>query len=314
MSKWTENSIPDLSGKNIIVTGGNSGLGFESVKSFAWNGADVILACRSIEKGEKAKMQIGNVPGNIEVMHLDLQDFNSIELFAEKFKSKYYWLDVLLNNAGIMSTPYFKTRDGFEGQMGTNHFGHFKLTSLLLDMIIGTPNSRVVNVSSMGHIAGKMDFNNLMYENGGYSPARAYARTKLSNLLFTYELQRFFEANKIDSIAVAAHPGISETNLNRHADKKTGFRMLSGFFKLLGQDAAQGALPQIRACTDPHVNGGEYYGPGGFLQAKGNPIYRKSNKASYNKEDARKLWEISERLTGVKLSFNSRVDEKINIS
>lgn len=302
---WTTNNIPDLTGKVIIVTGGNSGLGYWSVKAFAEKGAEVVLASRSKENGEKAKSEILNEvsKGNIIVAELDLADLESVHSFAKNFQKKYSRLDVLLNNAGIMTTPYFKTKDGFEGQVGTNHLGHFALTGLLLPVIEKTSGSRVVNVSSMAHKQGKMDFSNLFFENGkGYSPLKAYGRSKLANLLFTYELQRFFESNKIESIAVAAHPGVSQTNLARHLEDKLLFKILYPLFKIMTQDAEMGALPQIRASVDPHVKAGEYYGPAGFNEMKGFPVKVKSNGTSHNKEDARKLWEVSEKLTEVKFS------------
>ncbi len=300
---WTTENIPDLTGKVIIVTGGNSGLGYEAVKALAQKGAEVILASRSVEKGETAKKEMGDVKGKIAVMQLDLQDFTSIEKFTQDFRKKYDRLDVLLNNAGIMTTPYFKTKDGLEGQIGTNHFGHFKLTGHLLDLIGKTPDSRVVNVSSGAHKRGKMDFENLMFEKGGYSPMKAYGRSKLSNLLFTFELQRFFEANKVDSIAVAAHPGVSRTNLDRYIKGKLWFKLLYPVFKTFTQDQAQGALPEIRASVDPEVKGGEYYGPDGKREMKGFPVKVESNEASHNVEDAKKLWTISEEITGVKFAI-----------
>ena len=302
-NNWTTENIPDLTGKVIIVTGGNSGLGYEAVKALAQKGAEVILASRSVEKGETAKKEMGDVKGKIAVMQLDLQDFASIEKFALDFRKKYDRLDVLLNNAGIMTTPYFKTKDGLEGQIGTNHFGHFKLTGHLLDWIVKTPASRVVNVSSAAHRQGKMDFENLMFEKGGYSPMKAYGRSKLSNLLFTYELQRFFEAGKVDSIAVAAHPGVSRTNLDRYIKGKLWFKLLYPVFKTFTQEQAQGALPEIRASVDPEVKGGEYYGPDGKREMKGFPVKVESNEASHNVEDAKKLWTISEEITGIKFAI-----------
>lgn len=295
---WTLNNIPDLKEKIIIVTGGNSGLGYESVKAFADAGATVVLSSRVIENGEKAKNKIGETAGKIDIMQLDLQDFASIKQFANQFKQKYKKLNILLNNAGIMTTPYFKTKDDLEGQIGTNHFGHFMLTGLLLDIIKSTPNSRVVNVSSMAHKQGKMDFNNLMFENGGYSPMKAYGRSKLANLLFTYELQRYFENNNINSISVAAHPGVSNTNLVKYIKKRFIGKLFVPIFKMISQDAAQGALPQIRASVDLNVKGGEYYGP--HKGMKGFPVSERSNDASYNKTDARKLWEISENITSTR--------------
>lgn len=300
--KWTISDMPDLTGKTIIVTGGNSGLGFESVKAFAQKGAKVVLASRSTEKGEKAKAEIlkEKPKGSIEVEVLDMADLESIKNFSEQIHQKYSQLDVLLNNAGIMTTPYFKTKDGFEGQVGTNHLGHFALTGLLLDLIQKTSGSRVVNVSSMAHKQGDMDFDNFLFENGkGYSPMKAYGRSKLANLLFTYELQRFFETKNIDSISVAAHPGVSQTNLARHLEDKLYFKILYPIFKLITQDAAKGALPQIRASVAPDVKGGEYYGPSGFNEMKGFPVRVQSNSASHNHEDAKKLWGLSEKLTGV---------------
>jgi len=303
-TNWTNADISDLTGKVIIVTGGNSGLGYESVKAFAEKGAEVILASRSIEKGEAAKNAIGKVQGKIVVMPLDLMDLSSIRKFAEDYKSKYNRLDVLLNNAGIMTTPYGLTKDGFESQVGTNHLGHFALTGLLLDIIMKTPGSRVVTVSSMAHKQGHMDFDNFLYEGGkGYSRLGAYGRSKLSNLLFTYELQRRFAANGVDIIAVAAHPGVSNTNLARHLEKYWWFKMLYPVVMPFTQGADIGALPEIRAAVDPKVKGGEYYGPDGFREMKGFPILVQSNKASHNREDARRLWETSEELTGVKFKI-----------
>ncbi|GAB1453963.1 oxidoreductase [Draconibacterium sp.] len=298
---WTTGNIPDLTGKVIIVTGGNSGLGYESVKAFAEKGAEVILTSRSIEKGEAAKAKIGKVKGKIEVMELDLMDFASIKGFAENFKKKYNRLDVLLNNAGIMTTPYFLTKDGLEAQNGTNHFGHFALTGQLFDLIKNTPKSRIVNVSSMAHKQGKMDFDNLLFENGkGYSPMKSYGRSKLMNLLFTYELQRKIKAAGIDSIAVAAHPGVSNTNLFQYLDKNFIFRLIKPLMSPFIQEQEMGALPEIRAAADPNVKGGEYYGPNGFNEMKGFPALVQSNKASHQLENAKKLWEVSEKLTGIK--------------
>ena len=302
-TNWTIDNIPDLSGKTILVTGGNSGLGFEAVKAFALKGATVVMACRSLAKGEEAKKLLTglNPQANITVMELDLTDLKSIYSFVNQFKENHSRLDILLNNAGIMMVPYGLTKDGFENQMGTNHLGHFALTAQLLELLKTTPNSRVVNVSSMAHKSGVMDTDNLLYENGkDYSPIKAYGRSKLSNLLFTYELQRFFEKNKIDTIAVAAHPGVSDTNLFNHAAPKWLMNLLRPLFLFMIQPASMGALPEIRAAVDADVKGGQYYGPDGKKEMKGYPILVESTIASHNEEDARKLWELSEKLTGVK--------------
>ena len=303
---WTVENIPDLTGKIIIVTGGNSGLGYESVKAFASKGAEVVLACRSAEKGEEARTEILKAfpEGKIQVMQLDLGELESVRNFAASFKNSHKKLDVLLNNAGIMMTPYFTTKDGFEGQFGTNHLGHFALTGLLMDTVLQTEGARIVNISSGAHKNGKMDFSNLQYENGrDYSPMKAYGRSKLSNLLFTYELQRKLEAANKDTMAVAAHPGVAMTNLARHLESKFLFKILMPFFKRMAQDSAMGALPQIRASVDPEVKGGEYYGPDGRKEYKGFPVLVTSNEASHNLQDATNLWEESVKLTGVNIDI-----------
>lgn len=299
---WTQNNIPDLQGKTIIVTGGNSGLGYESVKAFAQSGAKVVLACRDIIKGEKAKSEIMKAKplGEIVVMKIDLMDLKSIRAFAQQFKSDFTQLDVLMNNAGIMATPNFKTNDGFEAQLGTNHLGHFALTGLLIDLIKATPNSRVVNVSSLAHKSGVIDFDDLMFERGRkFKSMRAYGQSKLANLLFTYELQRFFESNQFESIAVAAHPGGSNTRLASHLEENWFLRKLSPVLRGIMQSAAKGALPQLRASVDAGAKGGEYYGPGGFGEVSGYPVLVKSTPASHHLGDAKKLWKVSEKLTGV---------------
>lgn len=304
MEKWKVNNMTDLNGKVIIVTGGNSGLGYESVKAFAGKGARVILTSRDIKKGEAAKSDILKAypEGNIEVMELDLMDLDSIRSFVSRFRETYDRLDVLMNNAGIMMTPYSITKDGFESQMGTNHLGHFAVTGLLLEHIKNTPRSRVVNVSSSGHRYGTMDFENLLFANGkDYSPMKAYGRSKLANLLFTYELQRHFEAHNIDAEALAAHPGGSRTNLDRYLKGKFWYYLLWPLAYLLTMDQAQGALSQIRTSVDTAAVGGQYYGP--HRNMTGYPVVVQSNKASHSREDALRLWEMSEELTGISFEF-----------
>jgi NAD(P)-dependent dehydrogenase (short-subunit alcohol dehydrogenase family) len=302
---WTTNDIPNLKGKTIIVTGGNSGLGYESVKSFAEKDAKVIMACRTISKGESAKKQILETypTSDITVMELDLTDLNSVKNFAVKFKAANNQLDVLLNNAGIMMVPYGLTKDGFEMQIGTNHLGHFALTGLMMELLRKTPKSRVVNVSSIAHKSGVMDYDNLLYENGkDYSPMKAYSRSKLSNLLFTYELQRFFDLNKIDCLAVVAHPGVSDTHLFDHAAPKWAMKLLRPLFLMMIQPAAMGCLPELRASVDLKVKGGEFYGPDGKREMKGYPVLAESIPASHDKVSARKLWEASQKLTSIKFN------------
>lgn len=301
--KWTFENIPNLHGKIIIVTGGNSGLGFESVKAFALKGAKVILACRNLIKGEKAKSEIllENTSVDIIVMGLDLANLNSVKIFAEQYKQQYRQLDVLLNNAGIMATPNIKTDDGFEVQLGTNHLGHFALTACLLPLLKATPKSRVVNVSSLAHKGGIIDFDDLMFEKGRkFKSMRAYGQSKLANLLFTFELQRFFETNNIDCIAAAAHPGGSNTRLANHFETSWFMTQVSKIARGVMQSAAVGALPQIRASVDYSVNGGDYFGPSGICEIFGYPVLVKSNTESHNVEYAKKLWRLSEELTELK--------------
>lgn len=303
--KWTIDKVPNLEGKVAVVTGGNGGLGFESVKAFANKGAEVVLASRSIERGEKAKENIltENPEAQITVIQLDLMDISSVEKFVSNFKEKFSRLDILLNNAGIMTVPYGLTKDGFEKQLGTNHLGHFALTGQLIDVILNTPNSRVVNVSSIAHKGGDMDFENLQFEDGkDYTPMKAYSRSKLANLLFTYELQRFFDEKGVDSLAVAAHPGVSNTNLGEHMRDTFLYKLLKPLVNAFIQKPEVGALAQIRACVDPDVKGSDYYGAKGLFEMWGYPVLVKSKLNSHNEEHAKLLWQASEKLTSVKFS------------
>lgn len=301
-SKWTNESIPDLTGKIVIVTGANSGIGFEAAREFARNGAQVILASRNLDKAKDALQEIqGELPqAKAEIIRLDLASINSIQNFVKLFKSKYDKLDILLNNAGIMMVPYGTTEDGFEKQFGINHLGHFGLTGLMIDYLLKTPGSRVVNVSSNAHYTGEVNFSDLMYENGEkYNPQKAYSRSKLANLLFTYELQRRLDTRNAEVIAIAAHPGISNTSLADHFFQRWYLQPIRPLMGVLFQSAAMGALPSIRAAVDSFVSGGQYFGPDGSGERSGFPVVVKSNPASHNLDDARKLWEISEELTGI---------------
>lgn len=303
---WTIEDIPDLQGKIIIVTGGNSGLGLASVKALAAKRAEVIMACRSVQRGNEArKLLLKDQPkAKIKVMELDLSNFWSIRMFAGDFKKDYNQLDILLNNAGVMMTPYTQTKDGVELQQSTNYFGHYALTGLLLDMLAATPGSRVVNVSSLAHKTGTMNFKNLLYEKGrGYTPYKAYSRSKLENLLFTFELQRFFVKNKIDCKAVVAHPGVSYTNLFNNAAPKWIRAIMRPAVKSFMQPAEMGALPGLRASVDPGVKGAEFFGPNGKMQVKGHPVQVRAAANAYNKENAQQLWDFSERITGVMFEY-----------
>ena len=299
---WTANTIPDLSGKIIIITGANSGIGFEAARELARKGAEVILASRDPIKADQAILRIKEEfpAAKLKFIELNLTSLESIRKFTEEFKSNYNRLDILLNNAGIMMVPEAKTEDGFESQLGTNHLGHFALTGLLIDLLMKSLGARIVNISSNAHLTGEMDFGNLFYEQGGYSPMGAYSRSKLANLLFTYELQRRLDAHGAGTMALAAHPGISATGLADHFVNEHIAWLVSGVMKLIFQRAAMGALPGLRAAVDPKARGGEYYGPDGKGERSGYPVIVSSNPASHNLQDAKSLWEVSEDLTGVK--------------
>jgi NAD(P)-dependent dehydrogenase (short-subunit alcohol dehydrogenase family) len=305
MGNWTKENIPDLSGKTIIVTGANVGLGYEAVKMLSRMNAEVILASRSIQRGDEAKRKIlDEVPSaKVQVMKLDLADLQSIRDFSDEFNRNYEKLDILLNNAGVMWCPYDKTKDGFELQMGVNHFGHFALTGWLLDSLKKAPKSRVVTVSSLGHRRAKLDLNNPMFNENNYDRNVAYFNSKLSNLLFSYELQRKFDERNLDITSIAAHPGGSATDLSRHVEQNAWFKLLRPLFVLLAQSAEKGTLPEVRASVDPDVKGGEYYGPKGFNEMGGYPVLVKSTKDSHDLESAKRLWKISEELTGVQYAF-----------
>ena len=302
--KWTKKHIPNQRGKVFIITGANSGLGFDSARILATKEAEIVLACRSLDNAKQAikeiKQDVEVGSAQLHAMELDLQNLASIEKFAKAYKRKFKKLDVLMNNAGVMNTPYGFTDDGFETQMGTNHLGHFALTGHLLPVLKKTPDSRVVTVSSTGHKVGKMDFSDLLFEDSAsYSPMKAYARSKLANLLFAYQLQKFFRNNDYDTISVAAHPGASQTNLGRHIEDLPAVKVLEPVLRRVVQSSEMGALPQLRAATDPKVKGGDYYGPGGAFEMSGYPKKVKSNRRSKSSNDAKRLWQKSEGLTQV---------------
>jgi NAD(P)-dependent dehydrogenase (short-subunit alcohol dehydrogenase family) len=300
MSKhgWSAERLPEQSGRIAIVTGANSGIGFETARVLAEKGATVNMACRNLAKANPKADEIRERhPGaKVEVMQLDLADLESVRSFADAFRAKYDRLDLLINNAGVMVPPYGKTVQGFETQFGINHLGHFALTGALLDLLTDTPGSRVVNVSSMAHRIGKIDFSNLNWDKG-YNAQAAYGQSKLANLLFTYELQRRLKKAGKDTLSVAAHPGWTETNLQQHS---SSFMFLNKFF---AQDALMGALPTLYAAAEPDVHGAQYYGPSGFLEMNGPPKRVNSNKRSHDQNVAERLWHISEDLTGVRFQI-----------
>ncbi len=300
---WTESSIPDLSGKVTLVTGANSGIGFEAARALAQHGADVVLACRNEEKAADALDRISATEpaGTAETLDLDLSDLDSVEAASTAFAANQTRLDMLVNNAGLMFPPLQRTAQGFEMQLGVNHLGHFALTGHLMATLLKTSGSRIVNVSSFGHRPGRMNFDDLNAEHG-YSPYRAYFQSKLANLLFTNELQRRLTADGASTIAVAAHPGASDTNLGHESPGGVAGALMNAarpVTDLMTQSAAMGALPTLRAATDPDANGGDYYGPPGRLELRGHPVKVGMSGQARSTEDAQRLWSESEDLTGV---------------
>jgi NAD(P)-dependent dehydrogenase (short-subunit alcohol dehydrogenase family) len=298
---WTSKEIPSQKGKVIIITGANSGLGLEAVNVLSQKEATIIMAVRDLEKGKAAvtKIKQGNPDAKPELMQLDLADLSSVHKFSADFSSKYDRLDILMNNAGVMwPVKREETKQGFEAQFGINHLGHFALTGLLLNLIKKTPHSRVVTQSSLAHkMNGNIHFDDLNWEKS-YSKTNAYAQSKLANLLFTYELDRQFKAHEINAIAVAAHPGVTITNLFRHSGVFTGI-----FNALFAQNVEQGTLPILRASTEEGLTGAEFFGPANLMEVRGYPKLVKSNKKSHDPKLAKDLWSVSEKLTGVSYRF-----------
>jgi hypothetical protein len=301
---FTVNDIPDLSSKTILITGGNSGLGYECALALSSKGAQLTIACRDEAKAAQAIERIKAVQPNasIESMTLDLASLDSVCHFAEAYKQKNKKLDILINNAGVMALPYAKTKDGFEMQFGTNHLGHFALTGLLLETLLASEGARVVNVSSIFHRFGKIDFQDLQWERG-YKRWPAYGRSKLANLLFTYELQHRFKSAEVKAIALASHPGYSNTNLQLAAPQLRGSSlgvMLNRFANnVLAQKASAGALPSLMAATSDNVSGGDFIGPSGLGELWGAPRKTTSNRRSRDLATAKLLFDVSEQLTGV---------------
>jgi NAD(P)-dependent dehydrogenase (short-subunit alcohol dehydrogenase family) len=293
MAAWNSVDIPDQTGRTAVITGANTGLGYETARALAAKGAHVVLAVRNLDKGKAAADLIGRrYPGaDVSVQELDLTSLASVRAAADELRARHDRIDLLINNAGVMMTPKQTTQDGFELQFGTNHLGHFALTGLLLDHVLAAPGSRVVTVSSNGHRFGRIRFDDLQSERR-YDRAGAYGQAKLANLLFTYELQN--RLADTDTIATAAHPGSSATELGRNLP-----RIVEWGFGLTVQSSEMGALPTLRAATDPTVRGGQYYGPGGLLQMRGYPKLVSSNRRSHDTAVQKRLWSVSEELTGV---------------
>lgn len=299
-TKWTEADVPDQTGRIAIVTGSNTGLGYETARALAAKGAHVVIAVRNLDKGREAvdRIRAAAPKADLKLQALDVGSLDSVRTAADELRSAYPRIDLLINNAGVMYPPKQTTVDGFELQFGTNHLGPFTLTGLLLDHLLPVEGSRVVAVASIAHrIQAKIHFDDLQWERG-YNRVAAYGQSKLSNLLFTYELQRRLAAADKPTIAVGAHPGISNTELMRHIPGSTlpGFNQLAG---LVTNSPAMGALATLRAATEPGVRGGQYYGPDGFRELRGYPKLVNSSSQSHDSDLQRRLWSVSEELTGV---------------
>jgi NAD(P)-dependent dehydrogenase (short-subunit alcohol dehydrogenase family) len=300
MSKngWTLRDIPDQTGRVAVITGANSGTGFETAKALANRGATVILGCRDAMKADEAarRIQMTHRGSRVEVQTLDLGSLKSVRQAAAAILERHDRLDLLINNAGVMVPPFGRTEDGFETQIGTNHFGPYVFTGLLLERLRATPGSRIVTMSSGAHRMGRIHFEDLHFERS-YRAWAAYSQSKLANLLFTYELQRRLSAAGSGTLAVAAHPGWARTELQRHAGWISWLRAL-GVEALLSQDALGGALPLLRAATDPAAQGGDYFGPTGFQEMKGAPVQVQSTPRSHDSDLQQRLWRCSELSTG----------------
>jgi NAD(P)-dependent dehydrogenase (short-subunit alcohol dehydrogenase family) len=293
---WSEKNIPNQKGKVIIITGASSGIGKAGAEILAGKEAQVILAVRNIQKGQKVVDEIKsrNPKALLEVRKLDLSSLDSVKNFADGFKKNYQQLDILINNAGIMACPFDTTKDGFEIQMGTNHLGHFALTGHLLALLKKTKNSRIVATSSVAHRFGDIDFEDINWEKRKYKTNKAYGDSKIANLYFMYEFARRYKHDVDAPIIAAGHPGWTRTELQRH----TGLvRSLNAVFS---QEPKHGILPSLRAGVDSEVKSGDYFGPSRFFEMQGAPIKVKTKKLAQDETAAKKLWDLSVEMTGVK--------------
>lgn len=305
---WTADDIGDLTGRTAVVTGANSGLGLATTLALAAHGAHVVLACRSEERATAAMTTVRErVPdASLAFVPLDLADLSSVRDAAGTVVDDAGRIDLLINNAGVMALPKRQTADGFEMQFGTNHLGHFAFTGLVLDAVRATPGSRIVTVASNAHKIGRIDFDDLMGARR-YRKWGAYGQTKLANLLFAYELQHRLAASGADTISVAAHPGYAATELSRTGPRMEGAtfteRVVGWADQRVAQSAEMGALPTLYAATADAVHGGDYIGPDGAFEMKGHPVKAQSNARSHDTGVARRLWSVSEELTGVRYGF-----------
>jgi NAD(P)-dependent dehydrogenase (short-subunit alcohol dehydrogenase family) len=306
---WCDRNLPNLKGKKVLVTGANSGLGYHTTKGLALKGAHVIMGCRNMKRAHEAHDQLLDEYPNLslEIEELDLADLESVREAAKAVIRDHEALDILCNNAGIMMIPYDTTQQGFEKQIGVNHLGHFALTAHLMPALLNADAARVVNISSIYHKRGDVEVDDLSFESRGYDKTKAYAQSKLANLLFTYELERRFRAHQSQAISLAAHPGYADTNLQYKGPELSGSALMKGVMAVanavFAQSAQQGALPELYAAAHPNATGGDYFGPDGFQEMRGYPTKVASIAKAKNERLARALWEKSEALTGVTFSF-----------
>jgi NAD(P)-dependent dehydrogenase (short-subunit alcohol dehydrogenase family) len=293
---WTITDAPDQTGRIAVITGANVGLGYDTALALAGKGCKVVLACRNMDKATAARDQIlaRHAKAHVECQALELSSLKSVRAFATSFSKSHKKLDLLINNAGIMMPPYSLSEDGFESQLAANYLGHFALTGLLLPLLSKTPGSRVVSLSSLAHNWGEIRFDDLNFKNG-YSKRAAYGQSKLACLMFAYELNRRLRKAGLKTLSVAAHPGVAATNLAQHFP-----RFLTVFFPLVGQSAANGALPTLYAALGADIDGGDYCGPRSMRQMRGAPVKVGSNRASKDQAATKRLWKLSEELTGVR--------------
>jgi NAD(P)-dependent dehydrogenase (short-subunit alcohol dehydrogenase family) len=310
MTRWTSADIPHQTGRIVLVTGANSGLGLRTAEALAAKGASVLMGCRDATRGEAARSEVaaGATGPPPEVVPLDLADLGSVRDAAQSVADTVEQLDVLVNNAGVMAMPLRHTADGFELQFGTNHLGHYALTGLLLPALRRADGPRVVTVSSNLHRMGRNDWSDPNWERRRYLRWPAYGQSKLANLLFTRELARRAHEAGSSLVAVAAHPGNSATHLLATSTDASGYRLVGQVMnwgnRLIAQPDSAGALPQLYAATMPDVIPGEYFGPDGLFQLRGHPTRVGSSAAARDDEAARRLWQLSEELTGVKYAFD----------
>ncbi len=302
-SRWTAHDVPDQHGRTVVITGGNTGIGFETAQVLAQRGATVVLACRNPGRAADAQARIASAApsARVSTLALDLASLASVRRAAETLRADHPCIDVLINNAGGMRRHHNLTEDGFESTLATNHLGPFAFTGLVLETLLATPDSRVVTVSSIGHRRGVINFDDL-HSVHRYRNSTAYFQSKLANLMFTYELHRRLTAAGVSTIAVAAHPGNARTEFGREMSAPARAALsprLRAVTSWLLQSPQMGALPTLRAATDPDVHGGDYYGPPGRAQFTGHPARVESNTRSHDTAAQRRLWQESEQLTGV---------------